>query len=183
MGCITLAKRPKAAEWERALVRMYDQTVPCSNPACEAKTFVLVDGGAPRCPWCRTELKGPRQVPILFFYRPRQAGKGAPTTFTFDFRFVGWHGRKLNVWHVEPNRLPGPGVDPSPLGEIRWEAGGATGHWFLHNEGIGQILDVSDNHKSVAIVHDRIELREGMRLKFSGGDNPRVIEIHMQSLV
>ena len=108
-------KRPLAAEWEGALVRLYDQTVPCSNPRCEAKSFVFVDGGVARCPWCSTDLKGPRQIPILAFCKPD--GKRA-LNFPVDFRLVGWPRRTLHTWHVELNRLPGPGVEATPAGRV-----------------------------------------------------------------
>lgn len=174
-------KRPYAAEWERALLRLYDQTLPCSNPACEAKTFVFVDRGSTRCPWCRTDVKGPRQIPILFFYKPD--GKNNSSTFTLDFRFVGWPKRTLHAWHVEVNRLPGPGVEAAPYAAIQWEVQRAGEVWSLQNLTMDQCFDITEGKTRVPIAtQGTIELREGMRLLFGGGDRARVVEVRMHKL-
>jgi len=176
------SKRPLAAQWERTLVRMYDQTVPCSNPACEAKSFVLVEGGGARCPWCRTELKGPRQIPVLTFYRPD--GKQNSSTFTPDFRLVAWPRRKLNVWHIELNKLPGPGVNAAPLAEISWtpDVRGQE-RWTLINTAIPQIYDATGGKNPLPIPQGQaIELKEATRLYFGGGERARVVEVHMLTI-
>ncbi len=173
--------RPLAAQWERALVRMYDQTLPCSNPACEAKSFVFVEGGSARCPWCRTEVKGPRQIPILTFYR--HDGKHNSTTFTPDFRLVAWPGRTLHTWHIDVNRLPGPGVDAGALAEIQWAPQRSHEIWSLKNKGIPQIYDATGGRTPIPIPSSHsVELKEGTRLYFGGGDRARVVEIHMHRL-
>jgi DNA-binding helix-hairpin-helix protein with protein kinase domain len=171
--------RPLAAEWERALVRLYDQTVPCSNPACEAKSFVLVEGGAARCPWCRTELRGPRQIPLLGFYR--SDGKRDTHRFAYDFVLVGWPRRTLHAWHVDVNRLPGPGVEATPLATIGWQPQGSSEIWTLHNQSIGQaaIVDAYGGSKSLA-TGDTIELRDGLRLIFGAGERTRLVEVRMR---
>lgn len=176
------SKRPLAAEWERALVRMYDQTLPCSNPACEAKSFVFVAGGIARCPWCKTELKGPRQIPILSFYKPD--GKNNSTHFTFDFRLVGWPKRTLHTWHVDLNRLPGPGTEAAPLAAIQWEVSAkAQESWTLNNLAIPQMFDATSDKGNVPIPSGHsVTLHDGARLIFNGGDRARIVEVRMQRI-
>ncbi len=176
-------KRPLAAEWERALVRMYDQTVPCSNPACEARSFVLPESGAVTCPWCKVEVRGPARIPILYFYRLRQDGRhDSRGTYTLDFRFVGWHTRKLNLWHIEPYRMPGPNIDATPVGEIIWEPDSRQSRWWLVNRTIDRVIDITDDQHPVVSTASRIELRDGQRLKIGDGNHSRVIEIRLHRL-
>jgi DNA-binding helix-hairpin-helix protein with protein kinase domain len=49
------SKRPIAAAWHEALMRMADQHVPCFNPACEGKAFILLRDHPAVCPWCNTQ--------------------------------------------------------------------------------------------------------------------------------
>jgi DNA-binding helix-hairpin-helix protein with protein kinase domain len=172
-------KRPLAAEWERALVRMYDQTLPCSNPACEAKSFVLIEGGAVSCPWCHTPLKGPRQIPIFSFCRPDGLQSAS---FPLDFRLVGWNNRTLHRWHTELNRLPGPGVDASPVGQIVWGISSRGAEvWALNNLGVPQMFDATNPQAPVSVpIGKSVVLREKARIIFGTGDRTRVVEINMR---
>lgn len=176
-------QRPLAAEWEGALVRLYDQTLPCSNPACEAKSFVYVEGGSTRCPWCHTEAKGPRQIPILSFCKPD--GRINSTTYPVDFRLVGWPKRTLHTWHVELGKLPGPGVEAAPLAAFQWEPdprARAREVWSLVNLAIPQMADATGATPVPVPVGRAVELRPGTRLVFGGGDRARVVEVHMQGI-
>jgi len=181
-GMHSPTRRPLAAEWERALVRMYDQTLPCSNADCEAKSFVWVEGGITRCPWCRTDLKGPRNIPVLAFYRPD--GKQHTSNYTLDFRFIAWPKRTLHTWHIELNKLPGPGIDASALASIGWEINSSNQEiWSCKNIGIAQMYDASNPQSPIPIpVGQTIELRQGTRLYCGGGDRARVIEVHMSTV-
>jgi DNA-binding helix-hairpin-helix protein with protein kinase domain len=171
-------KRPSAAEWERALVRLYDQTLPCSNPACEAKSFVFIEGGTMRCPWCQTEVKGPRQLPILTFCKPD--GKHNSTLYPVDFRLVGWPQRTLHTWHVELYKLPGPGIEAAPLAIIQWEPARDRETWSLRNLKLGQMYDGTGKTPIPIPVGQSVLLREGTRLIFGGGERARVVEVQMQ---
>jgi DNA-binding helix-hairpin-helix protein with protein kinase domain len=177
------SKRPYAAEWEGALVRLYDQTLPCSNPDCEAKSFVFVEGGSARCPWCHTEAKGPRQVPILSFCKPD--GKLNSTMYPVDFRLVGWPKRTLHTWHVELGKLPGPGVEAAPLAEFRWEPDPRTRTheiWTLHNLAAPQMHHATSGTPIPIPPGHGVALRDGVRLIFGSGDRARVVEVRMQGL-
>ena len=89
--------RPLAATWGDALLRMADQLVPCANPACPQKAFILLANRPARCPWCGTPLKFPKEVPILRLYSTfGQKGHFHPDRA----HIVGWHLRPLLRWHV-----------------------------------------------------------------------------------
>lgn len=175
-------KRPQASEWERALVRIVDQTIPCSNPNCEAHNFLFVESA--RCPWCKVTAAGLKSIPILSFYRPQPDGRSNdPSHYHFDFRFVGWPGRKMHRWHIEPLTLPGPSVDTAPLAEIKWVPDGRNGaRWSLVRSGIRQIIDATVPHHYQVMNQAEIPLQNGMRLKIPNGERSRVIEVRFHEL-
>ena len=174
------AKRPLAAEWERALVRLYDQTVPCTNDACNAKSFVFVEGMEVRCPWCQQVPSGPQYLPVLAFYK--HDGKSG-NTFGLDFQLVGWPQRTLHNWHLTPNTLPGPGIDPAPLAVLEWNRQ-ADGRevWMLRNTTARQLMDLTDMSQPQPIVPgDTIQLTHGTQLFHEVSEHRRVIRIFMMS--
>lgn len=66
-------KRPTAQDWERAIERTLNLIIPCENPKCVAKWFVLQHGKAPVCPFCGSKIR--HAIPVLKFLKKDRNGK------------------------------------------------------------------------------------------------------------
>ncbi|PDV97460.1 protein kinase domain-containing protein [Candidatus Chloroploca asiatica] len=121
------SRRPRAAEWERALIQMYDRIVPCANPTCVFKSFALLEQ-SPCCPWCKTPMRHPSgQIPLLHLYK--KVGK------TWDregsYTIIGSEGRTLHTWHANSSASPGPTTDAAVQAQIMYDSGSRT--WRINN--------------------------------------------------
>ena len=174
------AKRPAAAQWERDLVRMADALVPCANPSCPLQAFVLPASGRAQCPACGTVLDSPNLVPLLHFYCP-VAGKRGEFRNDDGYILVGWPGRTLHIWHLEADRLPGPGVDTSPKAHLEYDP--ATRRWSLVNEAIAglRILGEAGQHQQVP-TGSSCELVNEMQLLLGEGDDARLAYLQLANL-
>ncbi len=181
--------RPKAGEWERALLHMYDQTVPCNNPLCEARSFVLL-AETKKCPWCGWPLRSgtPQQqmraVPLLSCYRAEARGNGfALPHGAPEFTITGWPHRTLHIWHTLVEKMPGPSTNPAPQAEILWQRAGRSEQWVLHNRGYRPLTAVESGKGGYDVpVGGQVELKEGMSLLFGGVSSPRLMVVQMQRL-
>lgn len=173
-------KRPAAAEWERDLVRMADALVPCANPSCPLQAFVLPTSAPAHCPACDTVLDNPPLIPVLHFYRPVAGNRGE---FRNDdgYILVGWPARTLHIWHLEADRLPGPGVDASPKARLEYDP--ATRRWSLVNEAIAglRILGEAGQHQQVPIGSS-CELVSETQLLLGEGDHARLAYVQLRSV-
>jgi uncharacterized membrane protein YkvA (DUF1232 family) len=153
------ADRPSAAEWETVLLRMADQVITCSNPACSMQSYVVQDKHKFECPWCKTSYQVTVELPIISLYRPG-AGQG---DYVFDnWAVAGWPNRALMMYHVDPNKIPEPG-DASFLGAY-FELDGA-GKWFLINESLEDARVVDGGSKPAPFkTGDRVQLKPDLKI-------------------
>ena len=179
-GLHNSAKRPSGADWERFLVRMTDSIVPCENRKCPLGAFVLQPQRPARCPACNRPLRNPPYVPILSFYKPRGGRKGH---FTNDrgYVMIGWHGRTLHAWHVDPGQDPGPGVDHSAKATLEFDHRQAK--WYLSNADLPDVrlLDGVSGHQDVS-PGKRVELTHDARLLLGPPDQCRLAHVQMLRL-
>lgn len=130
-------RRPHAAHWERALIRMYDQVVPCSNPKCPFKSFVLLERTL-TCPWCNTPLRHPSgKLPVLYLYKK----VGKIWDRDGNYMIAGNDGRTIHSWQVSPTITPGPDVDPYILAQICYDA--KTRTWRINNYALNEMRRVT----------------------------------------
>lgn len=129
-GLHSPAERPQAAYWEEQLCRLHDRLLPCVNPACPMKFFVLAENAPLACPWCETAWNSLPSLALLNLFRPASGHQGQ---YSLDHHLVvGYPGRLLYEWHALPGRSPGPGANPQPLATFQYDA---KGRWFLQNSG------------------------------------------------
>jgi DNA-binding helix-hairpin-helix protein with protein kinase domain len=173
-------RRPGAAEWEQALVRTADRVVPCLNPSCEMKTFVFLESDGYNCPWCgggaRNAVARSRgvalpssEVPLIRMYRPvpGRAGQFQDEGYVV----VAWQGRTLHLWHGEPTKTPGPGVDSKPLAQFAFD----RGRWVLTNNGFNELQSQADGGARTHLpTGQSVEVRNGMRFIFGPLDHCRL---------
>ncbi|MBB1126434.1 helix-hairpin-helix domain-containing protein [Thiospirillum jenense] len=167
------AQRPSANDWETALVKTIDLTLPCLNPHCEQRWYVFDNRIAPTCPFCGTAFRG--QLPVLNLYSSRQAGVFRPD----NHRLLVWPGQKLFAWHVNSRIAPNEkltDVQKKRVGYFEFHCG----RWRLVNENMPGLLDVTDkNNKKKVIIGDALTLRDQQQIILDQGDDGRLIVVQI----
>ncbi len=173
------SRRPVAAMWRDALSRMADQHVPCPNPACEGKAFILLRDHPAVCPWCNTRITYPKQVPVLRLY----ASIGQSGHFQPDKgRIVAWQGRTLHRWHAQSNISEHEATrseDRAPLVEFEYD--GRQG-WLLHNLALDDLRVAEVNVVRKLPLGGALPLREGQKWLLGGGNSARLALVTMQGV-
>ncbi|MBN1875395.1 MAG: hypothetical protein JXA33_14290 [Anaerolineae bacterium] len=175
-GLHTPTRRPLAADWERFLLRMWDSVVPCANPDCPLKAYILHPGQKAQCPACHTPLQNPSYLPILHFYRPRHGQAGH---FFNDrgYVMVGWPERALYAWHADPVCAPGPGVDVGRKAVLKWH----RNTWYIENLDLpeARVLSSTGGHQVLRPGGDAAPLSNGARLLLGPPDQCRLAYVEM----
>lgn len=160
-------ERPGADEWERALIKTTDLLLPCQNPKCAGKWFVMGDETPPVCPWCETPRQG--QFPVLNFFRATKSGQ-----YTSErHRLAVWQHQRLYRWHVFDNQFAGEGADRVPLGYFALQ----NGKWWLVNQGQESLFPFGSDPIPPG---GGIALHEGMSLQLSRSPHGRVALVEMR---
>ncbi|HRE46566.1 MAG TPA: hypothetical protein PLD47_02480 [Aggregatilineales bacterium] len=177
IGLRTPTQRPRASEWDEALLRLFDQIIPCSHEACVGKFFVLLRDRPAVCPWCGTAVKFPQTVPVLRLYR----GVGQNGHFQVDKgRIVGWQGRTLHKWHIQAD-MAERGIlkeeDKQPFAEVTYtrEHG-----WQLRNLNISDLRLAEKGTVQPIQVGQPISLEHGQTLLIGTGG--RLAQVTMQGI-
>jgi serine/threonine protein kinase len=173
------AKRPSAAEWERALHRMRDALVYCENKDCPLGTFVLSSSNQPTC-LCGTPITRTPCLPILHFYRPRH-GRVGHFQNDRDYFLVGQNKRHLYIWHADPTQSPGPNVDDTPKAILRYN--GRWEKWYFKNSALPDVRLLTPNRSDIAIPPGtQTELVDGARLLLGPPDRCRLAYVRMMRM-
>jgi serine/threonine protein kinase len=134
-------QRPTADEWEYALVKTADLIQRCENQACVQKWFAFDNTTAPKCPFCGTDYRKPLPVLDLYF-KP-----GSGSYRQENHRLMVYPDQSLYPWHVNRTIFPNEKLDDSlrkRVGYFQFH----EGSWYLTNEGMKELKDVTDeNHK------------------------------------
>lgn len=168
-------QRPQATDWESGLLRMMDRIVPCSNPACVMKSFVLPNVARPICPWCKTPLANPgANVPIVDLYNPNGVRPG--NYALQDWSIAGMHGRGLFSYHADGSESPKPGVNPVRVAHFEATSGG---RWFLVNDGLADARVVGSRVVTPFGKGDRVELVSGLKILLGASEQSRAAMVQM----
>lgn len=164
-------QRPTALEWETALVRTSDLLLPCQNPSCELKWYIL-QPSVMECQWCRTKLSYPF-VPVISFYR-EQLGK--PGNFISEGRsLIAWHGLRLYKWHVFDNIWPGENADKNEQGYFIFH----QGNWYLVNENMSMGVIEQGSYRAIR-KGDSIVLQHNQQIRLSDQERGRVALVQLR---
>ena len=158
-------KRPSAPEWEAALMRMADRIVPCMNPQCPMRAYVVPESPHFKCPWCGTAFSSPAGLPILQLY-----SQGSLTgVYGFDkWSIVGLRGRPVRMHHVDRRISPDTGGANTTIGHFDLDG---RGRWYLTNDGLDSatVLDATISRSFKRGTS--IELKSGLKIVM--GSDPR----------
>jgi DNA-binding helix-hairpin-helix protein with protein kinase domain len=173
------SKRPVAGMWRDALLRMADQHVPCFNPQCSGKAFILLRDHPAVCPWCNTRISYPKQIPVLRLY----SGVGQTGHFQQDKgRIVGWQSRSLHRWHVQSNFSEHEAKlaeDRAPLVEFQYDQ---RHGWLLHNLALEHLRVADTGSVQPLKLGAALPLREGQKWLLGMGNTARLALVTMQSV-
>lgn len=163
--------RPSANDWETALVKTVDLIQPCNNPSCEQKWYVFDNTTKPKCPFCKTAYQG--RLPVLNLYSSRREGQFRPD----NHRLMIWTGQSLFLWHANNFIAPNEKLSENQ----RKRVGYFVLHqqkWWLVNENLPDLMDVTGNHQSVPIGA-KVELKDGQQLLLQKGNGGRLVVVQM----
>jgi hypothetical protein len=162
--------RPTADDWETALVKTSDLVQQCVNPTCSQKWFPFDNSVRPVCPFCKTPFKG--VLPILNLYYKQG------TAFKQDnHRVMVYNGVRLYSWHVNRRIFPNEKLTPEqkkPAAYFQFH----NGQWYLVNETLQGMKDITDNKKSVA-PGVAVQLTDGRQILLSDEEGGRLIQVQL----
>ncbi|GHT80400.1 kinase [Betaproteobacteria bacterium] len=166
------ALRPSANDWETALVKTVDLIQPCLNPACEQKWYVFDNSTKPTCPFCGTPFKG--KLPILNLYSSRKEGSFRPD----NHRLMVYTNQSMFAWHANNLVVPNEKITDTQkkrLGYFVFH----NDQWWLVNERMQDLMDVSNEPKIAVPVGGKLELKDGQKILFEKGDGGRLAVVQM----
>jgi len=163
-------KRPRADDWERALVYTADMLLPCANNSCTGKWFVFDNTQNPTCPFCQTAYG--QDVPILNLYSARSGESFRPD----NYRVTVYDGIGLYAWHA--NRFKSPNerlasTDRTRLAYFQKH----NGQWHMVNEGLVHMKDIA-NDAPIA-PGQSIVLTEGAQILLDVENGGRLIQVQL----
>jgi hypothetical protein len=162
--------RPSADEWETALVKTVDMTVPCENPGCSQQWFPYTGALKPSCPFCGAQALG--GFPLLNFYVADRQG-----LYRFEGQRLVVHAKRyLYSWHafrdITPNEtVTGAQKEPVAYFALR------NGTWLCVNTGLDGLREMEASR--VIKRGEGIELREGQRILLGSGPTARVVQVQL----
>jgi hypothetical protein len=158
-------KRPTATQWESALLKTWDKIIPCSNPTCRQKFFVLSDFCNVRCPFCGTKPEG--TIPVLTLYKEAHTGEWLP-----DGELVVHPKTALCLWHVYDNVQPGPDVDKTVQAYFAFK----NGKWLIVNQKLTSMVSPGGNNVPSGKAAG---LTDGAQIRLSREPHGRIAEVKL----
>lgn len=164
--------RPSANDWETALVKTVDLIQPCQNSNCEQKWYVFDNSTKPSCPFCGHAFTG--KLPILNLYSTRQQGSFRPD----NHRLMVYTNQSLFSWHSNNLIVPNEKL----TGEHKKRMGYFVLHneqWWLVNESLADLMDVTDENKLPIPIGGKLELRDGQKILLDKDYGGRLAVVQM----
>lgn len=158
------SERPTAMEWETELLRAWDRLVPCANPKCEKKWFILRDERSPVCPFCGTRAAG--KIIRLGFKSEMRGKKGV---YRGKSEVIVYDKMPLFDWHVFSNVHNDEKADPSMRAYIAYY----NGMWLLVNNGIEGMMSPSGR---LVPRGSAVELKDMTMFRMSNKENGLLCE-------
>ncbi|MCI7692615.1 MAG: serine/threonine-protein kinase, partial [Oscillospiraceae bacterium] len=158
-------ERPSAMDWERELLRAWDRLVPCANPNCEKKWFILRDENHPVCPFCKTRLSG--NIITLNFKSEMRGKKGV---FRDKSQVVVYDRMPLYDWQVFANVHNDEKADRT----LRAYTAFYNGMWLLVNSMVEGMLSPSGR---LVPSGSAIELKDRAVFRMTGKENGLLCEV------
>ncbi|MBR2006111.1 MAG: hypothetical protein IKK39_13225 [Thermoguttaceae bacterium] len=167
-------KRPTANAWETAIVQTSDSLLPCSNPDCVHKWFVLdqfTRQSALQCPCCGTRYG--QTIPILDFYLKQGSSVYRPENHCLTV----FHNLCVYLWHIDPKVTPNERLQASerdPVGYISFY----RGRWVFVNQKISGMRNLTTGAN--VPPGGMVELQHGLELQlYSNGSQERKVFVRL----
>ncbi len=157
------ADRPTALEWLRGLIKTWDLLVPCVNPACKQRWFVLDASADVTCPSCKARLA--TSHPVIKFRTERRPGQWLP-----DGKLVVYNNLSVFKWHAYDNLFPGPESDRTPQAYCAFH----QGKWLLINQAMTSLTSPGGNRVPPG---QAVELKEGSQIRLSQEPHGRIADV------
>ena len=153
------AKRPDAAQWERALYRTFDMI----HPSPDGRNWFILTPGMPmKCPFSRKKLQNP--VPFASCYVERNPGDFIPEKHNITI----YNNMPLQAWHLRANVMPDVTADRVRKGYFCVH----NGSWVLVNESGASMQVVGGDE----VPHNKlVPITRGLQLLVSQGDRRRML--------
>jgi serine/threonine protein kinase len=167
VGLHNPSMRPSANDWETALVKSVDLIQPCQNVSCQQGWFVFDNSTSPKCPFCGTAFKG--KLPVLNLYSSRKEGSFRPD----NHRLMVYTNQSMFAWHANSLIVPNERLTD----ENKKRVGYFVFHndqWWLVNERLPNLFDVTHEPKLHVKIGEKIELTEGKKILFSKEEGGRL---------
>lgn len=161
------SERPAAMEWERELLRAWDKLVPCPNPNCEKKWFILRDEKNPVCPFCGTRITN--KIIQLSFKSEMRGKKGI---YREKSSVAVYDRMPLFDWHVYSNVHNDEKADAGMRAYIAFY----KGKWLLVNNGIEGMLSPSGR---LVPKGSAVELKDSAVFRMTGKENGLLCEVNI----
>ena len=159
------SERPTAMEWETELLRAWDRLVPCQNPNCEKKWFILRDENNPVCPFCGTR----RQDKIIrLCFKSEMRGKKGIYREKSDV--VVYDRMPLFDWHVFSNVHNDEKADTDMRAYVTYY----KGMWLLVNNGIEGMMSPSGR---LVPKGSAVELKDRAVFRMTSKENGLLCEV------
>lgn len=166
------SKRPSANDWETALVKTVDLIQPCCNMECEQKWYVFDNSIKPRCPFCGTPFKG--KLPVLNLYSSRKQG----LFLSDNHRLIVYTNQSIFPWHENILVVPNEKLTDEQKKRIGYFVF-HNDKWWLVNERLQTLMDVTDGSKSAVPIGEKLELKDCQKILFSEGNGGRLAFVQM----
>lgn len=153
------SQRPAAMEWETELLKAWDRLLPCANPKCDKKWFILRDDDKPCCPFCGTRATD--KVIRLGFKSEVRGKKGV---YREKSEIIIYDRMPLFDWHIFSNIHN----DEKALPEMRAYIAYYRGMWLLVNHSSEGMISPSGRLVPKGCA---IELKDMALFKMSNRDN------------
>ncbi|MGN0687373.1 MAG: hypothetical protein ACI4KA_04625 [Oscillospiraceae bacterium] len=158
-------ERPTAMEWETELLRAWDRLVPCSNPGCDKKWFILRDENDPVCPFC-----GKRAQDRMIRIRFQSEMRGRSGVYRNNGDAFVYDGMPLFDWHVYSNVHN----DEKASTDMRAYVCRHNGMWLLVNNGIEGMMSPSGR---LVPKGSAVELKNGAVFRMTNRENGLLAEV------
>lgn len=159
------AERPLAMEWETELLRAWDRLIPCKNPDCRAKWFILRDESSPVCPYCKTRVTD--RIIRLGFKSEMRGKKGV---FREKGELIAYNGKPLFDWHIFSNVHN----DEKASTDMRAHITLYNGMWLLVNDGAEGMTSPSGR---LVPKGSAVELKDGAVFRMTDRENGLICEV------
>ena len=175
-GLFDPSKRPLPSEFEMALCGAFDMLLPCGNPSCTHKYFVLTNKTNPICPYCNTKVRG--SFSILKLSHEDKGRISNCGEMVLHCTKSGEQGTNIFGFHVFQNAKRGAGQNDTLLATVVYlPAPNPNPGFYLKNLGIPdmqvRISSAGNQNFQQVPLNKHVQLNSEIEILFGNSANAR----------